>query len=376
MKNNKLFNAMGNIDEELINEAVNAPKKRRLPVMKFTAAAAVLAVVALSTAVIVNISKKSDIIAEPDGSDIQVSGNKETDTTETKGQQDEGSDIVFAGHYSVPSDNSEGNKPSQSSTAEPVESTPASQTSESSEPVSSTSETPSVQQGNDEESDMLGFIIKDGNTYMQVFGSTEYTLDEDIGRAGDFRGYYSDLDDNSRVYTVKEDERILVVKFESGGSVTLMLWDESAQDSMGYYNYNGLRVDRSVMAALSSNDGKTYSVYVTRPDSEDMYDYVYNGKTLRQIKEELDESWKTEHGKYNPLDEEFQAACHAFLKEKIKAAYDILTAQGIKAELINEVRCEAEMTKEQFEALAASYTLPDEYAFGLASGGYLTDDEA
>ncbi len=224
---------------------------------------------------------------------------------------------------------------------------------------------------------MLGFIITDdGKTYMQVFNNSEYTLDKDIGRAGDFRGCYSDLDDNSRVYTVKEDDKILVVKFESGGSVTLMLREEGLQDRMGYYRFNGLRVDQSVMAALSSNDGKAYSVYVTRPDSDDMYDYVYNGKTLRQMKEELNESWKTEHGKYNPLDEEYQAAVHAFLKEKIKAAYDILTAQGIKAELINEVRCEAEMTKKQFEALAASNSLPDEYAFGLVSGGYLTDDEA
>ena len=155
-----------------------------------------------------------------------------------------------------------------------------------------------------------------------------------------------------------------------------MLREEGLQDRMGYYRFTGLRVDQSVMAALSSNDGKAYSVYVTRPDSDDMYDYVYNGKTLRQMKEELDESWKTEHGKYNPLDEEYQAAVHAFLKEKIKAAYDILTAQGIKAELINEVRCEAEMTKEQFEVLAASNSLPDEYAFGLSSGEYLTDDEA
>ena len=29
MKNNKLFNAMNNIDEELINEAVNVPKKKK-----------------------------------------------------------------------------------------------------------------------------------------------------------------------------------------------------------------------------------------------------------------------------------------------------------------------------------------------------------
>ena len=358
MKNNKLFNAMGSIDEELINEAVNAPKKRRLPVMKFTAAAAVLVVVALSAAVIVNINKQPDIIAKPDTSNTKI-----TDTKEQKGSSmpvtDEQKDTSGKAEQQAGTETPE----------KPVESKPEAQASEQT--------SAEIPKNDDEGSDMLGFIITDdGKTYLQVFNNSEYTLDEDIGRAGDFRGCYSDLADNSRVYTVKEDENILVVKFESGGSVTLMLREEGLQDRMGYYLFNGLRVDSSLMAALSSNDGKTYSVYLTRPDSEDMYDYVYNGKNLRQMKEELDESWKTEHGKYNPLDEEYQAALHAFLKEKIKAAYDILTAQGIKAELINEVRCEAEMTKEQFEALAASYTLPDEYAFGLASGGYLTDDEA
>ena len=31
MKDNKLFSAMGNIEEELIDEALNAPKKKKLP---------------------------------------------------------------------------------------------------------------------------------------------------------------------------------------------------------------------------------------------------------------------------------------------------------------------------------------------------------
>ena len=343
MKNNKLFNALGSINEELINEALNAQKKKKLPVIRFTAAAAALIFIALSAAILVNVNKHQDMTAKSNTSDTKNTGNTEA---------------------------SRSPKPDKTSqTEQPVENSSEQQKSEQ----------PSAVTHDDEEnegSDMLGFIIRDGKTYMQVFNSSEYTLDEDIGRAGDFKGYYSDLEDNSRVYTVKEDDKILVVKFEAGGSVTLMLWDEDAQDKMGYYRFNGLRVDRSVMAALSSNDGKTYSVYVTRPDSDDMYDYVYNGKTLRQMKEELDESWKTFTGKTNSLETEYQAALHAFLKEKIKASYDILIANGIKAELVNDVRCEAEMTKEQFEALAASDSLPDEYAFGLLSGGYLIDDEA
>ena len=92
------------------------------------------------------------------------------------------------------------------------------------------------------------------------------------------------------------------------------------------------------------------------------------------MKEELEESWKTEHGKYNPLDEAYQTALDAFLKEKIKAVYDIMTESGIQAELINEVRCEMQMTKQQFEALGASNSYLDEYAFGLSAGGYFADD--
>ncbi len=344
MKDNKLFSAISNIDEELIDEALNVPKKKKLPVFRITAAAAAFVFIALAVTVLVNINKQPDIIAGSDISNAQTS--EKPDNT----------------------------KPAESKTTEQTSKTEQSATSTSEAQASK--QTP-VEQPTDEGegSDMLGFIITDDDkTYIQVFNSAQYTLDEDIGRAGDFRGYYSGLNDNSRVYTVKEDDRILVVKLENGGSVTLMLREEGLQDRLGYYRFSGLRVDSSLMAALSSNDGKAYPVYVTHPDSDEMYDYVYNGKTLRQMKEELEESWKTEHGKYNPLDVEYQTALDAFLKEKIKAVYDILTENGIQAELINEVRCEMTMTKEQFEALGASGRISDEYAFGLSAGGYFVDD--
>ncbi len=365
MKDNKLFSAMGNIDDELIDEAVNVPKKKKLPVFRITAAALVF--IALAATVLVNINKQSDMIAESNTSNAQTTEKADNTKPEPTKQKYAGTTATQA-----------------SETEQPTVSTPSEQTSKTEPTAVSTPETQISEQtpveppkNEDEGSDMLGFIITDdGKTYMQVFNNTEYTLDKDIGRAGDFKGYYSDLDDNSRVYTVKDDDKILVVKFESGGSVTLMLREEVLQDRMGYYRFYGLRVDSSVMAALSSNDGKAYSVYVTRPDSEDMYDYVYSGKTLRQMKEELEESWKTEHGKYNPLDEEYQTALHTFLKEKIKIVYDILTENGIQAELINEVRCEMQMTKEQFEALAATGSVSDEYAFGLSAGNYFVDDEA
>lgn len=350
MKDNKLFSAMSYIDEELIDEALNAPRIKKLPVLKVTAAAAAIVFITLAATVLINVFKQPNIISESNTSNVQAS--KKTDKTEPESKEKE---------Y-------EGTNTEQTSKSE--------QTVTSTEDTQASGQTPAEPPiDEDEVSDMLGFIITDdGKTYIQVFNNTQYTLEEDIGRAGDFRGCYSDLEDNSRVYTVKEDDNILVVNFETGGSVTLMLREEGLQDRMGYYRFNGLRVDSSLMAALSSGDGKTYSVYVTRPDSDDMYDYVYNGKTLRQMKEELEESWKTEHGKYNPLDEEFQAACHAFLKEKIKSVYDILKENGIQAELINEVRCEMTVTKDQFESLAACGSISEEYAFGLSAGGYFADD--
>ena len=391
MKDNKLFSAMASIDDELIDEALNAPKKKKLPVFRITAAAAAFVFIALAATVLISINKQPDMIAE---SDTSVQTTKKTDSAkpESKDQNGEGSVSALSnGNSAKAPDNQPGktvNPDAQGNSGsgkQPDESTATEQTSKTDQPATSTSETQAdektpVEQPTDEGegSDMLGFIITDdGKTYIQVFNNTEYTIDKDIGRAGDLRGYYNGLVDNSRVYTVKEDDRILVVKLENGGSVTLMLREEGLMDRMGYYRFNGLRVDSSLIAALSSNDGKAYSVYVTRPDSEDMYDYVYNGKTLSQIKEELEESWKTEHGKYNPFDEEYQAALNAFLKEKISFIYNELTANGIKAELINGVRCKAEMTKEQFEALAslsADNGYLDEYAFGLSSGGYFVDD--
>ena len=392
MKDNNLFSAMGNINEDLIDEALNSPKKKKLPVFRITAAAAAFVFIALAATVLVNIIKQPDMIAEPNISNVQTSEKTDSIKPESKEQKNESSVSALNGDNSTKTPDSQPSKTEKPDTEEssgsveqPAVSTPSEQTGKTEQPtVVSTPEAQTSEQipveppkNEDEASDMLGFIITDdGSTYMQVFNSTEYTLDEDIGRAGDFRGYYSGLNDNSRVYTVKENDRILVVKLENGGSVTLMRREEGLMDRLGYYRFNGLRVDSSLMAALSSNDGKAYSVYVTRPDSEDMYDYVYNGKTLRQMKEELEESWKTEHGKYNPLDEEYQAALHAFLKEKIKTVYDILTENGIQAELINEVRCEMTMTKEQFETLAASGRISDEYAFGLSAGNYFVDDEA
>lgn len=404
MKEKKLFSSMSYIDEELVDEALNV-KKRKLPVLKFATVAAALIFIALSAAIVVSIQKPADIVEQSasERSDVQVSVENE----QTKKQPEK--TVSEAEKEKV-----------ESSVVLPTE------TEESTVTEIKTASSAATEEHVD--SDVLGFIIKDGKTYMQVFNDTQYMLDKEIGFARDFKGAYHGLDDNSKVYTVKEDEKILVIKFEAGGSVTLMLWEEGLQDSSGYYHFNGLRVDRSLMAALSSNDGKAYSVYVTRPDSDDMNDYVYNGKTIGDEKKEMNEImkqtairlWITGESdgqklvsawgedflteaekireeyrifgtdnydtakakedaqrfdqKYDEAYKTLQDSLEAFLKEKIKKIYDILLANGIEAELVNEVRCEAKMTKEQLETLAASDSNFDEYAFGLLSGGNSVDD--
>lgn len=444
MKDNELFSAMGNIDEELIDEALNVTKKKKLPVFRITTAAAAFVFIVLAATVLVNINKQPNMIAESHTSNVQTSEKTDNTKPESKEQKNESSVYALSGDNSTKASDSQPNKTEKpkaegnsGSVEHPTESTLAAQNGETKQPVTSTFEVePSKQTSTvipateEDRCDILGSVEWNGKTYMQVFNKTQYTLDKDIGRAGDFKGAYHNLDDNSRVYTVKEDDKILVVKFENGGSVTLMLLEEDIEDSMGYYHFNGLRIDRSLMAALNSNDGKAYSVYVTRPDSDDMNDYVYNGRTIGSIKNEMNEAMKqmtirfwitgesdgqklvsawgedfmleaeiikeeyriagtdsydtakadddarSFYRKYDEAYTTLQESLDAFLKEKIKEVYDILIANGIQAELTNEFRCEMTMTKEQFEALAASGRISDEYAFGISAGGYVTEYES
>ena len=69
---------------------------------------------------------------------------------------------------------------------------------------------------------------------------------------------------------------------------------------------------------------------------------------------------------------ECQKAFHTFRMERITNIYNILTENGIKAEIISEINCEAEMTKEQFEALGTASPYLDEYAFRLGTEVYVT----
>ena len=387
MKENKLFSAIGNIDEELIDEAVNVSKNRRKPFVKFVTAAAVLVFVALSAVILVNVNKQPNIISEPETSE-------KADNTKS----------VVDGNLNVSSSKPEqtSNIPQETQTSEQIVTNPSTEQNDVSHRVV--------------------YIIKDGKTYMQVFNETQYTLDKEIGLLSDFEGCYKTPDDDSKVYTVKEDKNILVVKLADGNSVNLM----AVEENNGYYLFNGLRVSPSLKAALSSNDGKVYSVDVTRPDSDDMYNFEYNGRTLGEIKTEYDECETTcmilkwisgqitdemflsgrddnfldkaetvkENYRIGGTDEydiekakedslaygikskelyyECQKAFYTFRMERITNIYNILTENGIKAEIISEINCEAEMTKEQFESLGTDNPYLDEYAFRLGTEVYVT----
>lgn len=398
MKENKLFSAIGNIDEKLIDEAVNVSKNRRKPFVKFVTAAAVFVFVALLAVIPANVNKQPNIVAEPETSEK---------ADNTKSVVDSNSNVSSS-------------KPKQTSTVPPE-----TQTSEQIIANPSTDEqiitNPSTEQNDVSRRVVYIYIIEDGKKYMQVFNKTQYTLDKEIGLLSDFEGCYKTPDDDSKVYTVKEDKNILVVKLADGNSVNLM----AVEENNGYYLFNGLRVSPSLKAALSSNDGKVYSVDVTRPDSDDMYSFEYNGRTLGEIKTEYDECETTcmilkwisgqitdemflsgrddnfldkaetvkENYRIGGTDEydiekakedslaygikskelyyECQKAFYTFRMERITNIYNILTENGIKAEIISEINCEAEMTKEQFEALGTASPYLDEYAFRLRTEVYV-----
>ena len=75
--------------------------------------------------------------------------------------------------------------------------------------------------------DILGMVVIDGITYIQVNTDIKtaeaYTLDNYLGIASDFEGTYkTHLDDIiGKLYTTKEDQNVLVVKLDNGGTVVL-----------------------------------------------------------------------------------------------------------------------------------------------------------
>lgn len=406
MKDNKLYHAMNYLEDELVNEALQPPVHRRFPLVKLTAAAAVLAVAALSAAVLVNLRQQPERIigqtSVPEAPAAQTSSSATPSNTEPS-------------QTPAPPDTE------PSPTELPVTDTPS---TEPTDPSANTS-SPTDENESHSDSDILGFIIKDGKTYMPVFPSVQYTPDRAVGYARDFKGTYSDMEDDSMVYTVKEDNEVLLLSFANGGSVTLLLWEPEPD---GYFRFNGLRVDAGLKAALSSMDGGDYEVYVTRPDSESMYRFTYNGRTIGDIKAEMTSTQKqlatllwitgeangeglvtawgedflTEaeavkaqyldaasgtydlskaaedaqacHRQYDALYTEYQQALDASLRADLQVIYDTLLANGISATLTDGVHCTARMSRDQFISLAATGTYPD-YAFGLLSGSYLIMDD-
>ena len=65
MNENKLFSAIGGIDEELIDEALKVSAKRKISAVKFLTAAAVLVLITLSSAILINLGRQSQITVPP-----------------------------------------------------------------------------------------------------------------------------------------------------------------------------------------------------------------------------------------------------------------------------------------------------------------------
>ena len=94
--------------------------------------------------------------------------------------------------------------------------------------------------------------------------------------------------------------------------------------------------------------------------------------------------WKVESRIDNAINyiknkEKTKNDCYEFGMDNFENIRDVLmyATNADKTEkqfYVTGINCKAEMTKEQFEAIAASGSISDEYAFGLSSGGYFVDD--
>lgn len=71
--------------------------------------------------------------------------------------------------------------------------------------------------------DALGIMYVDDVMYIQFDVYDDgFTLDENIGAASNFNGYYKNIKDvTGEVYTVKESPDVLIVKLSNGGTVAL-----------------------------------------------------------------------------------------------------------------------------------------------------------
>ena len=77
MNENKLFSAIGGIDEELIDEALKVSAKRKISAVKFLTAAAVLVFIALSSAILINLGRQSQITVSPTDSSSESKSQDE-----------------------------------------------------------------------------------------------------------------------------------------------------------------------------------------------------------------------------------------------------------------------------------------------------------
>lgn len=214
MKTPRIVNAIGHIDDDLINSATKSKKVAKKNIwIKWTSLAASFAVIIIVAAVAVPTLFGDGNVSLPIGvGDTTVNGETTnpiidnnshvTPATENKDTPhiDNGKPIdVVNDDTTLPANN---------------DSTTVSNNENSSHDTGS----------KDVPNDMLGHVVIDGVVYLQRNEDAErYTRDICLGNASNYEGTYQTYfkDVAGKLYTTKEDSDILIVELVNGGSVVL-----------------------------------------------------------------------------------------------------------------------------------------------------------
>lgn len=85
--------------------------------------------------------------------------------------------------------------------------------------------------------DLLGVVVYNDNSYVQQtnLDASSFTADKCLGDARDYEGTYQIMagDIETKLYTAKESEDILLVKLGNGGEVVLCREDKISVDVIG-----------------------------------------------------------------------------------------------------------------------------------------------
>lgn len=135
--------------------------------------------------------------------------------------------------------------------------------------------------------DKLGVVVVDGETYVQFQTDTgSYTVDVCLGAASDFEGTYrSDITDiTGKVYTTKENPKVLIVRLSNGGVVALA---KRVSNRIVINGIDGISSDRMYIALMCDD-------FVPMSD-EELNDY-FGIDIFPEVPEDLGEEWCIREG--------------------------------------------------------------------------------